>query len=80
VRTPGHTILKKVVDLFSVKHLKGFSFWVKQDYNIMIFMTLEKWEVCFLTKFLKLGLGDTLRVVIYHNERHLAQAIRAVEV
>jgi len=33
-----------------------------------------------ITKFLKLRLGDTLRVVIYHNERHLAQAIRAVEV
>lgn len=27
----------------------------------------------------KLKLGDTLRVVIYHNDRHLAQAQRAVD-
>ena len=26
----------------------------------------------------KLKLGDTLRVVIYHNDRHLAQAQRSV--
>lgn len=33
-----------------------------------------------ISKLLKLRVGDTLRVVIYHNERHLAQAGRAVEV
>lgn len=27
-----------------------------------------------LTRFLKLKLGDTFRVVIYHNERHIQQA------
>lgn len=31
-----------------------------------------------LTSFLKLRLGDTLRVVVYHNERHLQQAKRVV--
>ena len=30
-----------------------------------------------ISKFIKLKLGDTFRVVIYHNERHLAQANRA---
>ncbi len=31
-----------------------------------------------LTRLIKLKLGDTLRVVIYHNERHLLQALRAI--
>jgi len=33
-----------------------------------------------ISPFIKLRLGDTLRVVIYHNERHLRQAIRAVNI
>ncbi|WP_126974083.1 DinB family protein [Gynurincola endophyticus] len=32
-----------------------------------------------LTKLLKLRLGDTLRVVIYHNARHMLQAQKALE-
>ncbi len=31
-----------------------------------------------ISKVIKLRLGDTLRVVFYHNERHLRQAFRAV--
>ncbi len=31
-----------------------------------------------LSKFIKLRLGDIFRVVIYHNERHLEQAFKAV--
>jgi hypothetical protein len=31
-----------------------------------------------LSKFIKLRLGDVFRVVIYHNERHLEQAFKAV--
>lgn len=30
-----------------------------------------------ISKYLKLRMGDTLRVVVYHNERHIAQAYRA---
>lgn len=33
-----------------------------------------------ISKLIKLRLGDTLRVVIYHNQRHLAQANRALKV
>lgn len=33
-----------------------------------------------LTRFIQLRLGDTLRVVIYHNQRHMQQAIRAAKV
>jgi hypothetical protein len=31
-----------------------------------------------ITKFLKLKLGDTFRVIIYHNQRHLLQAEKAI--
>ncbi len=31
-----------------------------------------------ISKWIKLKLGDTLRVVIYHNERHLLQALKLV--
>lgn len=32
-----------------------------------------------ISKWIKLKLGDTFRVVIYHNQRHIEQAKRAVE-
>lgn len=32
-----------------------------------------------ISKWIKIRLGDTFRVLIYHNERHLQQADRAVE-
>ncbi len=32
-----------------------------------------------ISKFIKLRLGDTFRVVIYHNQRHVLQALRAIE-
>lgn len=31
-----------------------------------------------LTRWIRLRLGDTFRVVIYHNQRHASQALRAV--
>ena len=31
-----------------------------------------------ISKFIKLKLGDTFRVVIYHNERHVEQARRVM--
>jgi len=31
-----------------------------------------------ISKLIKLRLGDTLRVVIYHNERHIQQANNAL--
>lgn len=31
-----------------------------------------------ISKWIKLRLGDTFRVVIYHNQRHMQQALRAV--
>jgi hypothetical protein len=31
-----------------------------------------------ISSLIRLKLGDTLRVVIYHNERHIRQAERAI--
>lgn len=33
-----------------------------------------------LSPFVKLRLGDTLQFLVYHNQRHIAQAIRATKV
>jgi len=32
-----------------------------------------------ITKLIKIKLGDTFRVVIYHNQRHLVQALKAAK-
>ena len=32
-----------------------------------------------ITKWIKLKLGDTFRIVIYHNERHVQQAQMAID-
>ena len=32
-----------------------------------------------ISKFVKLKLGDALRVNIYHNERHVIQALNAIK-
>jgi hypothetical protein len=32
-----------------------------------------------ITNLIKLRLGDTLRVVVYHNWRHIEQAQRAIQ-
>lgn len=32
-----------------------------------------------ITKLIKLKLGDTFRVVIYHNQRHIKQALKTLE-
>lgn len=32
-----------------------------------------------ISKFIRLRLGDTFRVVIYHNQRHLEQAFKAIQ-
>ncbi|MFK8036895.1 MAG: DinB family protein [Crocinitomicaceae bacterium] len=41
-------------------------------------ISLTKNRTCItISKILKLRIGDTLRVVVYHNERHLIQAIKA---
>ena len=32
-----------------------------------------------ISKLIKLRLGDTFRVLIYHNERHIKQAERAIK-
>ena len=43
-------------------------------------VNLEKTKTAIsITRFVKLKLGDTFRVVIYHNERHIVQAQKVLE-
>ena len=44
------------------------------DYNLSSIKTSIS-----ISNLIKLKLGDTLRVVIYHNERHLLQAQKSIE-
>lgn len=48
------------------------------DMALEIDLTKTKTSIT-ISKLIKLRLGDTIRVVIYHNERHLIQAQKAVE-
>ncbi|MGB0425041.1 MAG: DinB family protein [Flavobacteriales bacterium] len=65
------------------KHLEEFIAHQKQ-----LLLLLERAEEINLTKvktgisiskFIKLRLGDTFKVVVYHNERHILQAKRAIQ-
>lgn len=63
-----------VLDTF-IKQQQDFLDILKRckDYNL----TKVKTSIS-ISKWLKLRLGDTLRVVIYHNQRHMQQAQRAL--
>jgi hypothetical protein len=56
----------------------------QQDSLLSILNDVEKLDLnkiktnISISKWIKLRLGDTLRVVIYHNERHIEQANRIV--
>ncbi|NOQ71301.1 MAG: DinB family protein [Crocinitomix sp.] len=47
------------------------------DRSLTISLKKNKTSIS-ISSVLKLRLGDTLRIVIYHNQRHLAQAKKAV--
>jgi hypothetical protein len=58
-----------------------FSRFIEQQNMLLnILSEAENLDLCniktniSITKWIKLKLGDTLRVVIYHNERHIKQA------
>lgn len=60
--------------------------FIEQQYQMLELLTrsetihLKKNKTSIsISTILKLRLGDTFRVVIYHNERHIIQAQRAVE-
>ncbi len=70
-----HQLLTKTtIDRF-IKQQDRMLSLLKQAENVNL--TKVKTAIS-ISKLLKLRLGDTLRVVVYHNERHLVQANKAV--
>lgn len=74
---PGTTTLsKEVINKFleqQKEYLRLLETCQHKNLNkIKVKITLSKW--------IKLKLGDALRVTIYHNERHILQALKAAKV
>ena len=75
--------MNPIDQILNNKHLDEFIAHQKQ-----MLLLLERAEEINLTKvktgisiskFIKLRLGDTFKVVVYHNERHILQAKRAIQ-
>lgn len=71
---PIHTSLdKQVLEQFSAQLYQ----WLRLlEQAKTVNLNREKVKIS-ISKWIKLKLGDALRVVIYHNERHIKQAERA---
>lgn len=70
VMNPLHSSLKKgTIDEF-IQQQKQILDILSQSRNVDLNKTKTAISI---SKFIKLKLGDTLRVVIHHNERHLVQ-------
>ena len=68
-------LTKEVINKF-LEHQKAYlrvleTCTQKNLNKIKVKITLSKW--------IKLKLGDALRVTIYHNERHILQAMKAAK-
>ncbi len=67
----GSQLEKSVIDRFEKQQLKMLELLDKARQ-----VSLIKTKIAIsISKLIKLRLGDTFRFVIYHNQRHLAQAI-----
>lgn len=71
----GSTLSKSTIKKF-IEQQEGMMKLLDRSQKISLNKTKTSISVA---PMLKLKLGDTFRVVIYHNERHIAQACRAVE-
>lgn len=69
--TPQHSTLSiTTIDRF-LKQLEMLKSLLNQSLSVDL---IKVKTAISLTKFLKLRLGDTLRFLVYHNERHILQA------
>ena len=73
--------LKSMNPLNSKLSIQTLDKFIQQQHQIIelldssLNVNLDKTKTAIsITKFIKLRLGDTYRVVIYHNERHIKQA------
>lgn len=71
----GSSLDKKVVDKF-IQHQHEILNLL--DHAKKVNLTKTKTAIS-ISKLIKLRLGDTFRVVIYHNQRHMLQAKNALE-
>lgn len=71
----GKKLEKEVIDKF-ITHQQKLLELLKKAKDVSLSRTKTGISI---SKILKLRLGDTLRVVVYHDQRHLLQAKRALE-
>jgi hypothetical protein len=70
----GSNLDRKVLSVFMQQQLETLAL-LEQAKSVSLSKTKTGISIA---KWLKLKLGDTFRVVMYHNERHLAQANRVI--
>lgn len=74
-KDPINTTLDKTVIDHFIAHQEA----LLNLLNLSMQVDLNKTKTAIsISKFIKLKLGDTFRVVIYHNDRHIAQANKIV--
>jgi len=72
---PIHSKLdKSVVETF-LSYLKTLNDLLEKSKNVHLGKVKTSVSI---SKLVKLKLGDTLRVMVYHNERHMQQAMKAI--
>ncbi|MEM6718338.1 MAG: DinB family protein [Bacteroidota bacterium] len=77
---------KSMNPLNSVLDVQTLETFIKQQHQIIELLNqaqhvhLDKTKTAIsISKWIKLRLGDTFRVLIYHNERHIKQAEKALQ-
>ena len=71
----GKELSKEVIDHF-ISHQQKLLELLKKAKHVSLSRTKTGISI---SKYLKLRLGNTFRVVVYHNQRHLLQVKRALE-
>lgn len=71
----GKKLGKEVIDHF-IAHQQKLLELLKRAKHVSLSRTKTGISI---SKYLRLRLGDTFRVVVYHNQRHLLQAKRTLE-
>ena len=72
----GKQLDKNVLEIFTDHQLQMINLLKKAE---LVSLSKTKTSIS-ITKYLRLRLGDTMRVVIYHNQRHIKQAQNVLKV
>ena len=72
--------LNSELDIYTIEKFKIQQHQIIELLNKSKKVNLDKTKTAIsISKLIKLRLGDTFRVLIYHNERHIKQANRAIK-